>query len=88
MEIEKGEIITLTDNREYACLSVITSEDGKKFLYLMATSEPIDFCFAEETLVDDKVKMRIVGSRDEKIKLFDLLKAQSQANVKRGSQHV
>ena len=34
MEIEKGEVITLTDNKEYVCLSVILTEDNKKFLYL------------------------------------------------------
>lgn len=88
MEVEKGEIVTLSDNREYVCLGIIASEDNKKFLYLVTTSEPIKFCFAEEILLNGIIKMRVVGSRDEKYKLFNLLKAQSQTNSNRGSQHV
>lgn len=87
MEVEKGEIITLTDNREYVCLSIITSEENKKFLFLMTTSEPIEFCFAEETSENNIIKMRIIGGKEEKRKLFNLLKTQSQANFNRGPQH-
>lgn len=81
MEVEKGEIITLTDNKEYVCLSVITTEDNKKYLYLMTTAEPVEFHFAEETIMNDNIQMRIVGSKDEKHKLFNLLKSQAQANL-------
>ena len=87
MEIEKGEIITLSDNREYVCLSIIVAEDNKKYLYLVTTSEPIKFCFAEETIADNTIKMRVVGSKDEKQKLFALLKTQSQTNLNRGQQN-
>ncbi len=88
MEVEKGEIITLSDNREYICLGVIVAEDNKRYLYLMTMSEPIEFCFAEENIVDDAIQMRIVGSKDEKHKLFDLLKMQLQNNSKEGAHHV
>ena len=70
MEIKKGEIITLSDNREYMCLGTIIAEDNRKYLYLMTTSEPIEFCFAEENIIDDDIQMRIVGGKDEKRKLF------------------
>ena len=86
MEIEKGEIITLTDNRDYICLGIIVESD-RKYLYLVTTSEPIQFCFAEETSVNGVTRMRIVGGRDEKQRLFALLKAKSQANSNRGIQH-
>lgn len=88
MEIEKGEIITLSDNREYVCLSPILTEDNKKYLYLMTTSEPINFCFVEETIINNTVQMRIVGSKDEKRKLFDLLKTQLQTNSDQGARNV
>ena len=84
MEIEKGEIVTLTNNKEYVCLSIINSEDNKKYLYLVSTSKPLNFCFAEETIIDDNIQMRIVGGKDEKLKLFNLLKAQLQNNSNRG----
>ena len=84
MEVEKSEIITLSDNREYVCLDIITTNDGKKYLYLMTTSEPLNFCFAEEAIVDNSIQMRIIGSKDEKHRLFDLFKAQSQTNSSRG----
>ena len=88
MGTEKGEIITLTDNREYVCLGIISAGDGKRYLYLVTTSEPIEFCFAEETIVNDDVRLRIVGSKEEKHRLFDLLKVQTQANPNGGLQHV
>ena len=88
MEVKKGEIIKLTDNREYVCLSVIISEDNKRFLYLVTTSKPLKFCFAEETLVDGIIKMRVIGSKNEKQKLFNLLKAKSETNSNQGSQYV
>ena len=88
MEIEKGEVITLTDNKEYVCLSIIVTEDNKRFLYLVTTTEPVSFCFAEETIENDAIKLRKVGGKDEKHKLFDLLKSQVQTNSNRGEQHV
>ena len=88
MEVEKGEIITLTDNKEYVCLSVIVTEDNRRFLYLMTTSEPLEFCFAEETPVNNKIRrMRIVGGKEEKNKLFNLLKLQSQNNFNQDQKH-
>lgn len=86
MEIEKGEIITLTDNRDYICLGIIT-ENGKRYLYLVTASEPIEFCFAEETIENGAIRMRVIGGRDEKRRLFELLKAQSQTNFNRGLYH-
>ena len=84
MEVEKGELITLSDNKEYVCLSIIMSEN-KKFLYLMTTSEPIKFCFAEEISINDTIKkIRIVGRKDEKQKLFNLLKTQLKNNPNQG----
>lgn len=89
MAIEKAQVITLSDNREYVCLSVIKTEGNKTFLYLMTTSKPVEFCFVEEIIVNDGMsKMRIVGGRDEKHRLFDLLKTQAQAQSDRGTQNV
>ncbi len=88
MEVEKGEIITLSDNREYVCLGIIMDENNKKYLYLMTTSKPVEFCFVEETIINSIIQMRVVGSRDEKYKLFGLLKTQLQTNHNQGVKHV
>ena len=49
-----------------------------------SSREPIEFCFAEENIIDGDIQMRIVGGKDEKRKLFDLLKMQLQNNSKEG----
>ncbi len=87
MEVEKGEIITLSDNKEYVCLSTVLSEDNKKYLYLMTTKEPINFCFAEEKKNNGLIEIRIIGSKNEKQVLFKRLKTQFQTNSNRENQN-
>ena len=88
MGIQKSQVITLSNNKEYLCLSIIMFEN-KKYLYLVTTTKPLEFCFVEETAINENgTKMRIVGSSDEKHKLFALLKAQAQADFNRGEHHV
>ena len=53
----------------------------------MSTAEPVDFCFAEEAIENDAVRLRIVGSKDEKHRLFDLLKNQVRTNSNQGVQN-
>ena len=77
--IEKGEIVTLSNNRDYVCIGIVFFE-GRKYLYLMTKTEPVGFCMAEETVQDNGSKLRMIGSSDEKRKLFELFKAQLQGN--------
>ena len=56
MEIEKGEIITLDNNKEYLCFGRAVADNQKKYLYLMSTSEPIEIRFAEEMIDESGVQ--------------------------------
>ena len=80
MEVQKGEIITLSDNQEYICLDTLTTVDGRKYLCLMKNTKPASFCFAEEVAMDDGFQMRVVGGREEKQELFRQFRAQTQRN--------
>ena len=66
MEIEKGEIITLEDGKEYICFGRAVADNQKKYLYLMTIAEPIEVRFAEETTDAEGVRVRILGSSSEK----------------------
>lgn len=66
MEIERGEIITLDNGREYVCFGRVLAENQKTYLYLMTTSEPMEVCFGEEIVEAAGVKVRVLGSKDEK----------------------
>lgn len=66
MEIEKGEIITLDNNKEYLCFGRAVADNQKKYLYLMSTSEPIEIRFAEEMIDESGVQVRVIGSKEEK----------------------
>ena len=80
MEVQKGEIITLSDNQEYICLDTLINEDGRRYLCLMKNAEPASFCFAEEVAMDEGFQMRVVGGREEKQQLFRQFRAQTQRN--------
>ena len=66
MVIEKGEIITLDNNKEYLCFGRAVADNQKKYLYLMSTSEPIEIRFAEEMIDESGVQVRVIGSKEEK----------------------
>lgn len=80
MEIEKGEIVTLDNNKEYLCFSAIESE-GKKYLFLMTTSEPIEICFAEQTVDEVGVQIRAIGGYEEKQRLLRLFQEANQKKM-------
>ena len=61
MEIEKGEIITLDDGKEYICFGRAIAENQKKYLYLMSTFEPIEIRFGEEIIDDSGVRIPLVA---------------------------
>ena len=84
MGIQKGEIITLSDNQEYICLGTLTDADGRKFLCLITNSEPVNFCFAEEIAHDGSFKIRIVGGHEEKQRLLQQFRTELQNNLQKG----
>lgn len=66
MEIERGEIVTLENGREYVCFGRAVAENQKTYLYLMTTTEPIEVCFGEEIITEVGVQVRVLGNKDEK----------------------
>lgn len=66
MEIERGEIVTLGNGREYVCFGRAVAENQKTYLYLMTTTEPIEVCFGEEIITEAGVQVRVLGNKDEK----------------------
>ena len=75
--IDPGEGLTLDDGREYLCFERLKL-DGKDYLYLITTDEPTEIRFAEQALVDNEPQIRLIGSRAEKLKLIEALKAESK----------
>lgn len=73
--VEIGECVVL-DGREYACFDQ-TNLDGKEYIYLTAVEEPAAICFAEVT-TGDEPQIRVIGNRDEKQKLLEVLKNKLQ----------
>lgn len=71
MKIEIGEVITLSNNKEYICFSTARSE-GKDYLYLMSNFKPLEIKFAEQFIVEDKVNVRIINESEEKQKVLAL----------------
>lgn len=72
--LEQGDIITLSDNKEYIVFAT-TSSNGKNYVYLMTTKEPIEICFAEQTIINNQLDLRILSNQDEKIAALNLFRA-------------
>ena len=45
--LDLGEIVTLDNNKEFMCFERVQL-DGKDFLYLIATDDSGEICFAEQ----------------------------------------
>ena len=70
--IEEGSIVKLSDNREYVAFSVVNVE-GRSLVYFMSATQPIEMVFAEQSIVDDNLNIRILKDQAEKeaaLKLF------------------
>lgn len=71
MNIEKGEIITLSNNKEYICFETLTHNEIN-YLYLMSNFKPIEIKFAKQTIEDGKIMVTIINDQQEKMKVFEL----------------
>ncbi|MBE6138385.1 MAG: hypothetical protein E7173_01400 [Firmicutes bacterium] len=71
MKIEAGEIITLSNDKEYICFSTAES-DGKDYVYLMSNFKPLEIKFAEQFMEGEKVNVRIINEQEEKQKVLAL----------------
>ena len=66
--LEVGEVVLLNGNQEFLCFERLEL-DGKDYLYLIATNDSADICFAEQMIVDGEPKIRTIGNKDTKLKL-------------------
>lgn len=73
MKIETGEVITLSNNKEYICFSTL-NDNGKDYVYLMSNFKPLEIKFGEQTLENEKINIRIINENKEKQKVLNLFK--------------
>lgn len=77
--INQGEAVVLDDNREFLCFDK-AELDGKQYLFLISVEESNEICFAEQALVDGEAQLRVIGNKEEKIKLAKILQQKAEAN--------
>lgn len=71
MKIEIGEIITLSNNKEYICFSTAT-ENGKDYVYLISNFKPLEIKFGEQLIEGQDLNIRIINNIEEKQNLLNL----------------
>lgn len=77
MKIVEGEIITLSNNKEYICLKTLTDNDID-YIYLMSNFKPLEIKFARQNIVDGEIEITIINNQEEKEKLLKLFQASVQ----------
>lgn len=71
--INQGESVII-DGQEYFCADTIEL-DGKQYLYIVTATDSLEFCFAEQSMLNNELQIRIVGDHAEKDKILTALQA-------------
>lgn len=71
MKIGVGELITLSNNKEYICFGT-ASDNGIDYVYLMSNFKPLEIRFGAQTIVDGQIQIRIINNQAEKEKVLGL----------------
>ena len=79
MKIEVGELITLSNNKEYVCFGT-ASDNGIDYVYLMSNFKPLEIKFGAQTIVDGQIQIRIINNQEEKQRVLALFQ-QNNANI-------
>lgn len=79
MKIEPGELIKLSNNKEYICFSTI-NDNGKDYVYLMSNFKPLEIKFGIQIITDNEIKIQIINNIEEKQKVLKLFQSQQQLN--------
>ena len=77
MKIVEGEIIPLSNNKEYICLKTLTKDDVD-YMYLMSNFKPLEVKFAKQNIVNGEVEITIINNQAEKEQLLYLFQATEQ----------
>lgn len=73
--LKQGDIITLENNKEYIVFATAIAPDGKNYVYLMTTVQPVEICFAEQMIAaDGNIDLRIISEQNEKIMALNLFR--------------
>lgn len=65
MKLERGEVITLDDNKEYICFNSV-SKNGETFVYLLSNFKPIKIKFAKEIFDNGELTLEIINDLEQK----------------------
>lgn len=82
MKLEKGEIVTLSNNREYICISTVTEGDND-YVYLLSNFKPVEVMFVKQKIVNNEVQVTVISNQEEKQKVFNLF--QNQIDIEKES---
>lgn len=77
MKIVEGEIITLSNNKEYICLKTLTDNDID-YIYLMSNFKPLEINFARQNIVNGEIEITVINNQQEKERLLKLFQASVQ----------
>lgn len=73
-----GQNITLDNGEEYFCFNAIEM-NGNNYLFLTSTTEPVKVIFAScEDAENNRLNLRIVNNREEKLQIFKAFKDKLQ----------
>jgi len=73
MKLNKGEIATLDNDKEYICVATLT-DNGKDYVFLMSNFKPLEIRFAIQTLnANNELELEIVNDESEKRHILELL---------------
>ena len=79
MSIDKGEIIALSNNKEYICLDTVN--DGvDEYIYLLGNFKPAEVRFGILRGTDENMSIEIVNNADQKEKILKLFQSKSDKN--------
>ena len=77
--IETGEIITLSNNKEYICFSSLDYE-GRHYICLISDFKPLEIKFGIQTIENNEISIEIINDQKEKEKVLSLFQNQ-KSNV-------
>lgn len=72
-KIKMGDTITLDNNKEYTCSAQMV-ENNINYLYLISSDIPVEVKFAKQNILDTNNEITLIGNKDEKQYVFNLLK--------------
>lgn len=80
MKIGVGELITLSDNKEYICFDTVTY-NGIDYVYLMSNFKPLEIKFGVQMILNDQINIKIINDQKEKQMVLKLFEHKHQTSI-------